>query len=83
MFWNICTQSLSCDLAPLANVSCVTGSVHIAIVCKIPLRSISSHQYALVDVSVADALHADPDDARVGNLFVVEGLRGLRRAAGR
>lgn len=40
------------------------------------------HQYALVDVPVTDALHADPDDARVGNLFVVKGLRGLWRAAG-
>lgn len=38
------------------------------------------HQYALVDVPIADALHADPDDARVRNLFVVEGL--LWRAAG-
>lgn len=40
------------------------------------------HQYALVDVPVTDALHADPDDARVSNLFVIEGLRGLWRAAG-
>lgn len=40
------------------------------------------HQYALVDVSVADALHADPDDARVIDLLVVDGQRGLGRAAG-
>lgn len=43
---------------------------------------LAGQQYALVDVPVTDALHADPDDARVGNLFVVEGLRGLWRAAG-
>lgn len=42
-----------------------------------------SHQYALVDVSVADALHADPDDARIIDLFVVDGQRGLRTAVGR
>lgn len=42
-----------------------------------------SHQYALVDVSVADALHADPDDARIIDLLVVDGQSGLRRAAGR
>lgn len=41
------------------------------------------HQYALVDVSVADALHTDPDDAWVINLLVVDGQRGRRRAAGR
>lgn len=41
------------------------------------------HQYALVDVPVADRLHADPDDTRVGDLFVVDRQRGRRRAAGR
>lgn len=41
------------------------------------------HQYALVDVPVADALHADPDDAGVIDLLVVDGQRGLRGAAGR
>lgn len=41
------------------------------------------HQDALVDVPVADALHTDPDDAGVINLLVVDGQRGLRRAAGR
>lgn len=41
------------------------------------------HQYALVDVSVADTLHADPDDARVIDLLVVDGQRSLRRIAGR
>lgn len=40
------------------------------------------HQYALVNVSVADALHTDPDDACVSNLLVVDGQRGRRRAAG-
>lgn len=41
------------------------------------------YQYALVDVSIADTLHTDPDDTRVRNLFIVDGQRGLRRAAGR
>lgn len=41
------------------------------------------HQYALVDVPVADRLHADPDDTRVSDLLVVDRQRGLRRAAGR
>lgn len=40
------------------------------------------HQDALVDVPVADALHTDPDDAGVIDLLVVDGQRGLRRAAG-
>ena len=38
-----------------------------------------SHQYALVDVPIADGLHADPDDTRVGHLLVVDGQHGLRR----
>ncbi len=41
------------------------------------------YQYALVDVSIADTLHADPNDTRVSDLFVVDGQRGLRGAAGR
>ena len=46
------------------------------------LQNHHPHQYALVDVASADALHTDPDDTWVSNLFVVDGQRSLRRAAG-
>lgn len=41
-----------------------------------------SYQNALVDVSIADGLHADSDYTRVSTLFVVKGQRGRRGAAG-
>lgn len=44
---------------------------------------LTGQQNAFVDVSIADTLHADPDDAQVGDLLVVDGQRGLRGAAGR
>lgn len=47
------------------------------------IQNHGGYQNALVDVSIADTLHADPDDARVSNLFVVDGQHGLRGAAGR
>lgn len=46
------------------------------------LHNFQPYQYALIDVSIADALHTDPDDTRVGHLFVVDRQRSLRRAAG-
>lgn len=49
---------------------------------KTQLQNHRYYQYALVDISIADTLHADPDDTQIGNLFVVDGQHGLRRAAG-
>lgn len=46
------------------------------------LHNQCSHQNALVNVSIADALHTDPDDAWVSNLLVVDRQRNRRRAAG-
>lgn len=43
---------------------------------------LTGQQYALIDVSIADTLHTDSDDTRVGHLFVVDRQRNLRRAAG-
>lgn len=43
---------------------------------------LTGQQYALIDVSIADTLHTDPDDTRVSNLFVVNRQRSPRRAAG-
>lgn len=44
---------------------------------------LARQQNAFVDVAVADALHTDADDAGVGDLFVVEWLRGRAGTRGR
>lgn len=44
---------------------------------------LTGQQYALVDVSVAERLHTDPDDTGVSDLLVVNRQHSLRRAAGR
>lgn len=72
----------------LAEVEIVAADILHVVLFKSPLNHLrcvvlTGQQYALVDVSIADTLHTDPDDTRVSNLFVVDGQHGLRRAAGR
>lgn len=41
-----------------------------------------THQNALIDVAVVAALHADPHDAGVSYLLVIDGFRARRRGGG-